>query len=55
MWCGNYEDAAERITDLVPSLIQSRLLDAIGNGEGRDKNDDYYKGKAWALRRILIL
>ena len=50
--CTLYEDAAERITDLVPSLIRSRLLDAIGNGEGREKNDDYYKGKAWALRRI---
>jgi hypothetical protein len=50
--CTLYEDAAERITDLVPSLYRSQLLEAIGNGEGREKNDDYYKGKAWALRRI---
>lgn len=50
--CTLYEDAAERITDLVPSLIRSQLLEAMGNGEGREKNDDYYKGKAWALRRI---
>ena len=46
-----YEDTAKEIARLLPSALQTQLLQEVGEDES-NTDDTNYDAKAWALRRV---